>query len=105
MMKLLTIEEVAEMLRRSPRTVLKLAIPVVRLTGRARLYDPRDVRDYIEGCKQYPSSSGRGLPTTRRSLNTKGVGLSEALALYPAEKPKPSSDDHVAPLAPRRRAV
>ena len=53
MEKLLTLEEVAELLRRSPRTVCKLAIPVVRLAGRARLYDPRDVRAYVEGSKEY----------------------------------------------------
>ena len=83
MEKLLTLDEVAELLRRSPRTVCKLPIPIVRLAGSARLYDPRDVRAYVEATKEY-LHAGAKVRSTKRSWRVKGISLDEALAKYPA---------------------
>lgn len=45
--RLITIQEVAERLRCTPRHVRNLPITIVRL-DRRRLYDPRDVDAYIQ---------------------------------------------------------
>ena len=55
---LLTIEEVAERLRCSPRTVKRRGIAYVR-DGNRRLYDPADVNAYLSEQRVCPSSAAQ----------------------------------------------
>lgn len=90
MSRLLTIGEVSDILRTSERKVRDLAIPVVRI-GRKRLYDPRDVDEYVKGQKQCLSSKDPVAAIGKRSLSARASGLAEALARHPAVQPKPSN--------------
>lgn len=87
-MRLLTIGEVSDILRTSERKVRDLAIPVVRI-GRKRLYDPRDVDEYVKGQKQCLSSKDPVAAIGKRSSSARASGLAEALARHPAVPPKP----------------
>jgi len=82
---LLTVGEVAAILRCSPRTVRRLPIPFVR-RGRARLYEPAAVRRYVRESTICPSTDDRERPTTTQTLKSKAVDFYEALRLHPIEK-------------------
>jgi hypothetical protein len=85
-MKLMTAAEVAALLRcESVRTVKRKPIPYVRV-ARIRLYDPADVRAYLESQRICPSTNA---PTPRSGtpkLKSTGTGLAAALAQHPAGK-------------------
>ncbi len=99
MIQLLTTEDVAEALGCAVRKVKYLPIPIVRV-GRHRRYDPKDVTKYIEACKCL-STSAPTRPIGGRKSPSQGTGLDEALALHPAETPKPSSASSETILPPR----
>lgn len=95
--RLITIQEVAERLRCTPRHVRNLPITIVRL-DRRRLYDPRDVDAYIQASKCL-SSKDQLRRTGGRSSSSEGAGLSEALARHPEERPRHSSANSEARLS------
>ena len=57
----LTIDEAAELLRTSPRTIKRRPIPYYREGGR-RLYDRADLLAYLQTCRQ---EGGASEPTPR----------------------------------------
>jgi excisionase family DNA binding protein len=81
---LLTVKEVADLLRCSPRSVRRLAITFVKRGG-ARLYDEADVKRYIQRSKQYPISASdvRSKPVF---FETPTMGFLEARELRRAEQ-------------------
>ncbi|MGH2988995.1 MAG: helix-turn-helix domain-containing protein [Gaiellaceae bacterium] len=60
---LLTVEEVAAILRCQPEKVYRLAargiLPSYKVEGR-RLFDPRDITAYLSTCRQGPMLPGNG---------------------------------------------
>lgn len=87
--KLLTIEEVARFLHRSPRSVRRLQIPVVRI-GRKPLYDREALQRFVESHK----CQSLNVPDHRSTIvksRSRGVGLFEALERVSGEKRRPSS--------------
>jgi hypothetical protein len=82
-MKLWTTKDVAESLGCSERKVKSLPITIVRV-GRSRRYDPKDVERYIVSCKEVPASARR--PEGVRRDHSNGIGLDEALRLYPCRQ-------------------
>ena len=85
---LLTLEEVAAMLRKSTRTVRRRPIPFIR-DGNSRLYEMRDVQDYMRENKECLQANGRARRTTGRTSKSMVGGFSEALRQHPSVKPTP----------------
>lgn len=79
-MSLLTTEEVATMLRCSPRTVRRLKLAYCKPHGR-RMYQLSVVEQYLKDSTKCPSSGDRRARSTIRKSRSEGVGLSEALEL------------------------
>jgi len=91
MVELMTIEEVAKMLRRSPRSIRRLDIPFIRVSNR-RLYDRDDVNAWREERKECLSSNGQTPRIGTQRFRSKDVGLYEALEQHRAVRQKRSSD-------------
>lgn len=87
--RLMTLTEVADALRMSPRKVRDLPIPFARI-GKSRRYTARDVEAYVRGatCQSTNEPAHR---SGKRSSLSKGVGFAKALELRPVARQKPTS--------------
>ena len=79
MNKLLTIDEVAVILRKSPRTVRRLKGLEFSRIGSSRRYDERDVEAYRKGKLECQSSCAKDRRSTIASSKSKDIGFLEAL--------------------------
>ena len=83
--KLLSTEDVAEMLGVSPRKVRDLPIPFVRV-GKNRKYHPRHIQNYMQEFLECQSANAKTPRTTITTSSSGVVGLREALRQNPSAK-------------------
>ena len=83
--KLLSTEEVADILGCHPRKVRDLPIPFIRI-GRLKRYHPKHLRNYMQESLECQSVSARAPRTTTTTSSSKVVGLREALKQRPVVK-------------------
>lgn len=91
MNKLLTIDEVAIILGKSPRTVKRLTKLEYSKVGGSRRYDERDVAKYLQEAKPCQSSCAKDRRTSTRSSKSTDIDFFEALARQPNVRPEPRS--------------
>jgi len=90
LMRLLTVAEVADLLRCSPRTIRREPISFVK-RGRTRLYEPMEVRRYIRENTQCTFSGARAPPSTTQSSRSKVADFLDAQRLRQSEKQRQRS--------------
>jgi len=83
--KLMSTDEVADILGVTPRKVRDLPIPFVRVASK-RKYHPLHIQNFINESVECQSTNAKAPRTTTTTSSSKAVDLREALELHPVAK-------------------